>query len=126
MSRSRHIWKGLVFKVIFSVVGLTLFTAQVSYKFYRSASMPVFGSAQAGHKHSGYIPVSGTDSKTRMSLDKRFDLKTSFALLTPVFCFLHFAGTALILPSLSAPETVDNKLVLSYLRGPPAVAGFLN
>jgi hypothetical protein len=114
----------LALKVIFSVVGLILLTAQVSYKFYRLASMPVFRGAQRQYVSSGYRPVSPMDEDARLSLDKRFDLKSSFALLTPVFRFLHFAGPGLVLPCLSAPEPVDHGHVLTFLRGPPAGAGF--
>ncbi|HEV2479104.1 MAG TPA: hypothetical protein VGS79_05560 [Puia sp.] len=109
----------MVFKGLFSVIGLILFTAQVSYKFYYSASMPVYRASLERHAGSG--AVTGTDAGTdTLSLDKRFDLKPSFGLLTPVFRFLHHNRcVCTILPVFIAPKPVDNKPVLTPLRGPP-------
>ena len=103
--------------MLFSAIGLVLFTAQVSYKFYRSASMPVFQPSLERHTVCG--AVSGTDADATLSLDKRFDLKPSFAILTPVFRFLHFTGVASILSSFAAPRPVDRKPLFTPLRGPP-------
>lgn len=118
MSRSAHIWKRLVFKSLFSVFGLILFTAQVSYKFYKSASMPEFRPSVERHAVSG--AVSGSDAGATLNLDKRFDVKPSFALLTPVFCIIHVSGVAIILPFLAAPNPVDNDPAFTPLRGPPS------
>lgn len=124
MHRSRLIWRRLAFKGIFAVIGLTLFTAQVSYKFYSSASMPPF---RHPAKHSGYsghglmAPRSATFS---LSLDKRFDLKPAFALLTPIFHLPHFKAAVCILVCLPDGKPQIGETASIYLRGPPAILGF--
>ena len=122
MSRPGHIWKQLAFKSLFSIIGLILLTAQVSYKFYYSASMPVFRSSVQQHSCTGAIAAA--DNTATLSLDKRFDLKPSFALLTPVFRLQHYSGAASILPFFGAPGPDGNWPVFVPLRGPPPVISF--
>lgn len=119
MSRPGHIWKKLAFKGLFSIVGLILFIAQVSYKFYYSASMPVYRAPVSQHHEAK--AVSGTDTgAATLSLDKRFDLKPSFALLTPVYRFLHYSTISTIVNCFIVPPPGGNTPVLPALRGPPS------
>lgn len=80
--------------------------------------MPVF--RLAVERPASTRAISGSDAGSRLSLDKRFDLKPSFALLSPVFRFLHQTGFVKIHPWLFAPMPADNTPVLTPLRGPPA------
>jgi hypothetical protein len=80
--------------------------------------MPVFGPSVGQHALAG--AVSGTGADKILSLDKRFDLKPSFALLSPVSRFLHFSGVAVIPSFFSALKPVGNRPAFTPLRGPPS------
>lgn len=110
----------MAFKAIFSIVGLFLFASEISYKFYWSANMPVVPSSVQRHTRSNYRPVSATNGSARLSLDKRFDLKPAFALLTPVFRFLCFVGPDPEFPRLIVLKPVNKDPDLLFLRGPPS------
>lgn len=127
MMRIRHKKCIAVFKGILVLVGIAVFIAQLSCKFYQYASIPVMGT-------QGYLLAEGRDlhsvssllnrdrhEEHLLSLDKRYDLKTIFYL--PASC-LRLAS----LPSTESKEinnvsspTVSRPNLLSSLRAPPSV-----
>ncbi|HXD77385.1 MAG TPA: hypothetical protein VN616_06235 [Puia sp.] len=87
MAGSGHIDKRAVWKAFVLLVGLSLFAEQVSYKFYRSASMPLIASHFGRHVAEHCGPARDKEGAARLSLDKRFDL-TCCAILTPLIRLL--------------------------------------
>jgi hypothetical protein len=113
----KNIRRNGVLKGIFFLVGLILFTAQLSGKFYWSASMPVSVSASDSH---GLRLMDGNIHGARLSLDKRYDLTTAFGLPEPTIRATHFFKG--IQPSLrlQAGDLLCGVPVLTLLRGPPS------
>src|SRR5579872_379749 len=106
MKALKHKWRRFAFKCILSVTGLVLFTAQVSYKFYRSSSMAVLQTGAEAGFHTGYRTFSAKSHTSSLTLDKRFDLQDTFALLSPFFS----------LPAFDQPEplhirSIDEKII---------------
>lgn len=122
MSKRRHIGKQVILKIIFSLGGLALFATQVSYKFYESASMPVFRVATAQQASNGFHPLSGEEGTNTLRLDKRFDAKPFFALPAPIFRVRSLTGFKPVIFPFLAPAPVDNTMHSVLLRGPPAVS----
>jgi hypothetical protein len=94
MSPIKHKWRRSAFKCTLTVIGLVLFTAQLSYKFYLCANMPAFHPDGKATQHK--TRVSSADpsfpnyqSRQCLLLDKRYDYKHTFALLVPVFRVDH-------------------------------------
>ncbi|HEV2480567.1 MAG TPA: hypothetical protein VGS79_12915 [Puia sp.] len=112
---------------IFFLVGVILFTAQLSGKFYWSASMPVSGSAwesgSAAAMHDGSYGHRTLDNiahVARLSLDKRYDLATVFDLPSPIIRATPYTvGASPVLP-LRAGDPLSGVPVLPLLRGPPS------
>lgn len=106
-------------KGIFFLVGVILFTAQLSGKFYWSASMPV--SAAATHDGSyRHRPLGNYTHVARLSLDKRYDLATVIDLPAPIIRATHYAtGASPVLP-LRAGDLLAGTPLLPLLRGPPS------
>ena len=124
MRRQKNIRRRGVLKGIFFIVGLVLFTAQLSGKFYLRASMPVTASpgeySARQHEPGGQHAVSGNTNNTRLSLDKRYDLTTVFGLPAPIIRVLHScAGVQRVLP-LHADAPSVGILLFTLLRGPPS------
>ena len=124
MTRTRRTWKQLAFKTIFMVVGLVLFTAEVSCKFYRSASMPVYRSFEKRPGRIAHRLFSCTDHSATLSLDKRFDLEPAFASPAPFLYFHPDTGPGLLLPCFIGQRPVGNRQVPISLRGPPVCVHF--
>ena len=91
MIRLRHKRNIGAFKGILSVIGLILFTAQLSYKFYEFANLPPVGSYENTFAHCRTVSEPGAASKcdisgrVLLSLDKRYDLKHIYFLPTPLY-----------------------------------------
>lgn len=119
MPRFGHTGKVIIFRAVVLAIGLSLFAAQISYKFYQRASMPVAGVVSHRFSHASYGRIPGNFAGHRLSLDKRFDVKSSFALLTPVISFDHFSGVAATLCSPCGGRPADRDAVPTALRGPP-------
>jgi hypothetical protein len=91
MIRLTHRKWGFVFKGIVAVIGLILFIAQSSYKFYQSANLPPIRSYHAAKANPS--PVENptvtskydSHSKVFLSLDKRYDLAHVYFLPASFF-----------------------------------------
>ncbi|HEV2355271.1 MAG TPA: hypothetical protein VGR89_13570 [Puia sp.] len=116
----RHIGKQVAFKAVILLIGLSLFAAQISYKFYQSASMPLAGVSVSGHIPPGYQPASGNFAGHRLTLDKRFDVKYSLALFTPIIRFDHCAGQTQTLFYFPDTWPTEDAVRVTALRGPPS------
>ena len=113
MNPLRHKKTRAVFKSVLFLIGISLFTAQVSYKFYALSSRPVY------HQVAANADLHHYDHRLSLSLDKRYKVQKVVAFPTPVF---RLDGH----PLASRPEQVfDQPPVLELqlsdpvLRGPP-------
>ena len=122
MQWAKNIRRRGVLKGIFVLVGLVLFTAQLSGKFYWSANMPV--SAAIGHLLTQYRPddhtIKGDPHATRLHLDKRYNLADSFGLPAPIICAAHYSTSVPALLALRVGDLHCGAAVLTLLRGPPS------
>ncbi|MBS1605753.1 MAG: hypothetical protein JST42_24045 [Bacteroidetes bacterium] len=121
MSCNRH-KRRTAFKSTVAVIGLVLFTVQLSYKFYVFSSQPLFGRHATANRHE--IRFEGTtvvvSGHVILSLDKRYDIKHVFALLPqhidngafPAALPAHYPG--------EPPTIKENALLPDSERGPPA------
>lgn len=110
-------------KGIFFVVGLVLFTAPLSGKFYLSANMPVLGSAEHSSTHHRLLAEShvpgGKTKLARLSLDKRYDLATVFGLPAPVIGTVRYTLKVIHLSTLHPGNPPGGVPATTHLRGPP-------
>lgn len=113
-----------VLKGIFFIVGLIVFTAQLSGKFYLWASMPVRASTgqYSGHQRQPAVDraISGNTNNGRLSLDKRYNLSTVFGLPAPIIRAVHYSAGVqrpLLLPTWDLPGGSPGFILL---RGPPS------
>jgi hypothetical protein len=91
MIPKRHKWSRVALKCILSVICLSLFSAQLSYKFYEFSSLP------SCHKSDRYqvrsykrvVTTHSQADKVFLSLDKRYDITHLFALTSPSFRMNH-------------------------------------
>ena len=104
-------------KGIFFLVGVILFTAQLSGKFYWSASMPP---SAATARSDAYGHLGNYTHIARLSLDKRYDLATVFDLPSPIIRATHYIAGASPVLSLHSGDLLSGTPVLPLLRGPPA------
>jgi len=111
-------------KCIFPVIGVVLFTVQVSYKFFVFASQPLFRSEIRTTNHFFRISANPASPNVhndhRLLLDKRYELKHVFALLTPLFELNHYPGEVKSFFD-PCPGSISFFTFLSpTLRGPPS------
>jgi len=125
MSYQRNSWRRSAFKCVLLVVGLVLFSAQLSYKFYLFANLLPYQAGYSDIKHSITIKsVPGTPGfhcDLFLLLDKRYDRQPTHTLLTPIFQVQHFSiktTRRLIIPTGNA---IYISLPASSLRGPPFI-----
>jgi len=115
------------FKGILGIVGVILFMAQLSYKFYQCASVPLKGSQEYfpvhGQAAAHSVSFSNDDGQDRclLSLDKRYDLKHIYYLPGSIFCLapLPLAGFSEVY--FLSPRAVSRPNLLSSLRAPPSI-----
>jgi hypothetical protein len=119
-----HIRRRGVLKGIFFVVGLILFTAQLSGKFYLLANMPLAGSAGLfSTPHHLPAEQNAPAAKTkiaRLSLDKRYDLANVFDLPAPVIGAAQYSAAICQLPTLHTGNPTCGVPAITHLRGPPS------
>jgi len=126
MRFGKHRWRWSAFKCTLSVIGLILFTAQLSYKFYLFANVPVI---QSGHNSLSYSanvkshPANPNyHSDVHLLLDKRYDYKHSYALITPLFQVQYFREKSIKLFDISPAKTISTTNPAALFRGPPAIS----
>jgi hypothetical protein len=111
----RNKWKKLYISSL-AVIYLVFFTAQLSYKFHICANFPLFGVSDDGvdNKLEAAFDSKGpnVDHKFYLSVDKRYDFKHVFGLVTPSFTIEHW-------------YFVDWNPILTYSAGhQPALPGY--
>lgn len=125
MTPLRHRICMSAFKCILSVIGAILFTAQLSYKFYQFASIPLSRSNGNRITHGQTIGQPGAihdydrNGKVFLSLDKRYDLKSIYYLPVPVFRLASLPLADYDEVYFFTPKAVSRPNLLSPLRGPP-------
>ena len=125
MIRLRHRICISAFKCILSVFGAILFTAQLSYKFYQFASIPLSGpngnTISFGQTvgQPGAIRDYDRNGKVFLSLDKRYDLKSIYYLPVPLFHLPSLPLADYDELNIFTPKAVVRPHFLSPLRGPP-------
>jgi hypothetical protein len=75
-------------RVLAVLMGLILFTAQLSYRFYVLSSQPVFNAAAqkaASPSYPGTGILHDHNHAADLSLDKRYNFQKTFALWVPIF-----------------------------------------
>ncbi|MDR3717007.1 MAG: hypothetical protein P4L51_29705 [Puia sp.] len=125
MGRIRHRYQRFVFKFILSVIGISLFAGQLSYKFYLHASLPVFHAAFAKEntgqsENAGHPILPNYHNRQLLTLDKRYDAKHIFELFTPpsqIVTLPPVRQTAKFIQLAGA--VVSNTAIIITLRGPP-------
>lgn len=126
MGPERHRWRRSAFKCILSVIGLALFTAQLSYKFYLFANSPVIQSGRGSTTHSvnvkGHPSIPNYHTRVHLLLDKRYDYKHTYALVTPVFQVQHFPQNSINSFSILPVKVITTANWITFFRGPPAIS----
>src|SRR5579872_1949630 len=121
MSRTLHKWRKFVFKCTFTVIGIVLFTAQVSYKFYQYASLPLFHGASIRHAAAGGHFSSSVFARHRgkafLTIDKRYDYEAFIGLIPATFRISRLTGDGRILHSITADNILPGKFEIPPLRG---------
>lgn len=122
MRWNRH-QRRAAFKSTIAVIGLVLFTVQLSYKFYLFSSRPLFGQNATAPRHR--IQFEGTTAVVSgyifLSLDKRYDLKHVFVLL-PIHIENRQFPVARPVHYPDKPAAIKESILLpDSERGPPAV-----
>ena len=120
----RKKWKRLYISSL-TVIYLVFFTAQLSYKFHIYANFPLFGPFDNGTENkliTAFDPkVPNFDHKFHLTVDKRYDLKHVFALVTPAIHIdrWNFADRRpLFLFTTGHDQAATSQ---NSLRGPPVV-----
>jgi hypothetical protein len=111
-------------RIIFLGVGIILFTAQFSYKFFAYSSRPAFGpvtrQAPSNHGHPHLLHAHHFNPRLALSLDKRYTMQKAVVLGEPVFNLALPRSSRSAEPGTSGPQVWHrhpNELVA--LRGPP-------
>ena len=118
-------WRRCLFQAIFWLVGLALFSAQLSGKFYQRASLPVHHYAGGHRLMSGKtrrsFALTGETRENRLSMDKRYDLSAVFDLPSPLIRLVHYSTAspkAILLYYAGLDRGIPD---ITLLRGPPAL-----
>lgn len=126
MLQLRHRGCLLFFKGILALIGVTLFIAQLSCKFYQCASIPPQETLQYLPGHGLNVHIVSLDNGDRheeplLSLDKRYDLKYIYYLPGSLFSMppLQLAASSKVY--FISPKAVSRPNLLSSLRAPPAI-----
>ena len=126
MRFGKHRWRQSAFKCTLSVIGLVLFTAQLSYKFYLFASIPVIQSGHNGFSYTANVksPPAKPNyhSSVHLLLDKRYDYKHAYALITPLFQVQHFREESKKLFDIFPATAISTTNPAALFRGPPAIS----
>jgi|SRR5579859_77655 len=111
------------------LLGLALFAAPLSHKFYLFSSQHGFRHiTSAGNAdRSGYYPIALPDHHQcrLLSLDKRYDHKQTYGLVFPFLIPITSAKAGKPEHYVPTDLTVVRSVSSSYLRGPP-VFPFIN
>jgi hypothetical protein len=125
MNRVRNRWRRFAFKCTLSVIGLALFTAQLSYKFYLCASRPVFNASVKAMPLKSQIGLHPFfpkyHSRDLPSLDKRYDLKQISELFAPPSLQEHLPLKQKKEFYLPTEAAISSAAFRVSLRGPPSV-----
>lgn len=121
MQWAKNIRRRGVLKGIFALVGLVLFGAQLSGKFYWSANLPVAVSIGHSVEQHGFDnhTIKGNPHATHLHLDKRYNLANAFGLPASIIGATHYCAAGQSLLSLRCGELHGGAFVLTLLRGPP-------
>jgi hypothetical protein len=125
MSSLIYRYRKSAFKCILAVIGLVLFTVQVSYKFFVFSSQPMTRSKSRSAVHSFQICVNpaipNVHNNHHLLLDKRYEIKHTFAFPALIFELHHFPRD--YKQSFYDPPdgTVSCTLLYARLRGPPSI-----
>jgi hypothetical protein len=111
-------------RAIALLMGLILFTSQLSYKFYLLSSRPVFDhiTQKPSPSSAGKGILHTYDHKAALSLDKRYNFQKVFALWTPVFQPGFFSTpNKRKIPGPDQGLPASLLTIHAALRGPPQV-----
>lgn len=120
MGTVKNISQEIAKKLLFLLVGLALFAAPLSYKFYLfSSRQSIQGGGSAGQIGFPTAGVPDHHKGVLLSLDKRYDHKQAYGLVFPSLIPITVPDTGK--PEHSAPTDliVVGPVYSSYLRGPP-------
>jgi hypothetical protein len=110
-------------RIIFLGVGIILFTAQFSYKFFAYSSRPAFGpvtrQAPSHHVNRHVAHSHHFNPRLALSLDKRYTLIKAVALVEPVFNLTLPRPKRPAEPGTGGPQVWHRHLNQPVLRGPP-------
>lgn len=126
MLQLRHRGCLLFFKGILALVGVTLFIAQLSCKFYQCASIPPQETRQYLQAHGLSVRSVSLHNSDRheehlLSLDKRYDLKDIYYLPGSLFSLPPLQQAAGSKIYFISPKAVSRPNLLSSLRAPPPI-----
>ncbi len=111
-------------RIIFLGVGIILFTAQFSYKFFAYSSRPAFGpvtrQAPPHHINPHLAHSHHFNPRLALSLDKRYVTQKAVALVEPFFVLVLPDSGRATEPGTGAPQVWHRHLNKPVLRGPPA------
>jgi len=110
-------------KGLLLVIGLALFAAPLSHKFYLFASQQSSQRGDVAHmlKHPKGLGTGLRDFERYrlLSLDKRYDLKQTFGALFPFLIPISVSFRSKANRSITADPTFIRSVCSSFLRGPP-------
>jgi len=125
MRLEKYKWRHSAFKGILSVIGLALFTAQLSYKFYFFANIPVVQSGHGGITGSANVKncrdLPDYHNNARLLLDKRYDYRHTYALITPLFQVPSIREKRFRLVDILPAEVTSTTVLTAFFRGPPTI-----
>jgi hypothetical protein len=107
------------FKCILSLICLILFSVQLSYKFYQFSSFPSSHNLVSYNVRTGDKQIRNSPDKTSLSLDKRYDARHLFALISPFFDMAHPFVQNKCEFQVFRPAIIFSIRRIISLRGPP-------
>jgi hypothetical protein len=125
MARAKNIRVEFPMRCLLLVVGMALFAAPLSHKFYLFASRQSFRGGDQGRAviHRGAIDtdLGGQQQCRLLSLDKRYDFKQIFGASFPDLICLSSPVCEIAELFIPDDPTFIRKLSSSFLRGPPGL-----
>jgi hypothetical protein len=110
-------------KGLLLVIGVALFAAPLSHKFYLFASQQSLRRGDVAHmiKHPKGLGTGLRDFEhcRLLSLDKRYDFKQTFGVLFPFLIPIAVPFRSNANKSIAADPTCIRSVCSSFLRGPP-------
>jgi hypothetical protein len=128
VQHTKNIRDEFVIKCLFLAVGLALFAAPLSHKFYLYASQQSFRAGnphhQAGERRFSAAALGDHQQCRLLSLDKRYDLKQPFGTIFPFLSQFPLPVRKINRLPTWDDYTFSRTTITFYLRGPPGFPFF--